>query len=744
MRFAILGPLEVLGANGPLSVGGPRQRALLTALLVRANEPVSSEQLAIALWGDEVAVDRVNAVYVNVSRLRKSLQDDGHVLETTSAGYRLHVGPEELDATVFARLVKQAVAAEPARALELAGAALALWRGEPLADSVAAPFVQVEIARLQEQRLEALEVRVDAALAMGRHAALIGDLQGLLAEHPTRERFAADLMLALYRSGRQAEALEVYRNARGGLVEQAGIEPGPELQRLHEAVLNQDPSIESPARAGEVARELRTQSKPPPDASGRGWRSAMPRPPNRTIGRDREVGAVADRLRAEHVRLLTLTGPGGVGKTRLALEAARAVEADFADGAWFVSLAALEQSQHVAGAIVDALNVVAVTGEAPEEAVERFLAAKHLLLLVDNCEHLPAAAAFLGTLPAAGPGVTVLATSREPLAVHAEEVFLVPPLAMPDPATDGDLDALLRGDAIALFCERARAHDADFELSQDSAGPVASICRRLDGLPLAIELAAARCALLSPSEIVARLGVALSALGSGPRDAPARQRTLRTTIDWSYALLDDDEKACFARMAVFAGGATVDAAETITGADLDTVDRLVAKSLLMRQRGRHGQTRVWMLETIRAYARERFAALPDQEAVRERHFNHLLRTAQEQGAHTALDGPQAREHLACLDDEVENFRAALRWAADRGAAIRSLELSTALVDYWQRRDRHAEAADWILPALRETAATADPALRARALAKAFWPLWDLGRTDEVLPLLAEAEPLART
>ena len=315
---------------------------------------------------------------------------------------------------------------------------------------------------------------------------------------------------------------------------------------------------------------------------------------------------------------------------------------------------------------------------------------------------------------------------------------------MPDPATHSDLDALLGVDALALFCERARAHDSDFELSDDSVGPAVAICRRLDGLPLAIELAAARCALLSPGEIAARLEVALSALGSGPQDAPARQQTLQATLDWSHGLLDDDEQACFARMAVFAGGATVEAVETIAGADLDTLDRLVAKSLLVRRRGRHGPTRLGMLETVRAYAGERFAALPERETVRERHFAHYLSVARHHGILAVLDGPDTREHLACLDDELENFRAALRYAAKRDAAERVLELSTALVDYWQRRDRPDEALHWVLPALRMTDATADPALRARALGKVVWPLWDSKRMDELPALVAEAETLART
>jgi hypothetical protein len=237
------------------------------------------------------------------------------------------------------------------------------------------------------------------------------------------------------------------------------------------------------------------------------------------------------------------------------------------------------------------------------------------------------------------------------------------------------------------------------------------------------------------------LGVALAALGAGPRDAPARQHTLRATLDWSHELLDDGEKACFARLAVFAGGATVEAAQAITGADLDTLDRLVAKSLVVR-RQRQGSTRLMMLETVRAYAAERFAALADGEAVRERHFDYFLSVARRHGIDSALDGPDAAEHLACLDAELQNFRAALHWAAERDAAERVLALAAALIDYWLRRDLYAEAADWALPALRNPATKIDPVLRARALAKACWPLRFLGRDDEVLELIREAEMLA--
>jgi predicted ATPase/class 3 adenylate cyclase len=482
----------------------------------------------------------------------------------------------------------------------------------------------------------------------------------------------------------------------------------------------------------------------PPLASlspGPGGADRLPPSPNRTIGREGDVRAIVDRLRVDGVRLLTLTGPGGVGKTRLGLEAARAVGAQFAAGARFVSLAAVRRADDVPAAIVQSLGIMPVSGESPEQAVARFLSPKQLLLVLDNVEHLLASARFVSELLVACPALSVLATSREALALAGEQRYPVAPLALP--LDEHDAASLARVPAVALFCERARAHDPDFRLRDRDADAVAEICRRVDGLPLAIELAAARCGLLSPGEIAERLDTALGALGTGARDAPARQRTLRATVDWSHDLLSEPEKQCFARFAVFAGGATVEAAEAITAADLDTLDGLVAKNLIVRRQHAHAPTRLGILETIRAYATERFAATADEQAVRECHYRYFLALARRHATERALWGTARNEHLARLDAEIDNLHAALAWAIDDGSAERALAMASAIADYWRMRSRAADALNWIDQALAKPGADAHPALRVRLLTHKAMALWDAGRAVEQPPVWAEAEALAR-
>jgi predicted ATPase/class 3 adenylate cyclase len=471
--------------------------------------------------------------------------------------------------------------------------------------------------------------------------------------------------------------------------------------------------------------------------------NGLPSPPNRTIGRADDVRAVVDRVRADGVRLLTLTGPGGVGKTRLGLEAALAVKADFADGAHFVSLAPLQRPEDVPAAMVKALAIVVLSGESADQAAERFLGAKRLLLVLDNFEHVLAAAPFIGRLLDACPALTVLATSREPLRLQAEEPYPVSPLALPARASPEDVDALGGVDSVVLFCGRARVHDPSFDLDRDTATAVAEICRRVDGLPLAIELAAARCGMLAPGEIAARLREALGALGTGPRDAPVRQHTLRATIDWSFELLDRAEREAFTAFAVFAGGATSQAAETVTAAALDTLDRLVAKNLLVRHKHPHGRTRLGMLETIRAYAVERFTAAADREAVREAHYRYFLAEAERHASEMALWGADRNEHLAELDAEIDNVYAALGWAVGRRRADQALAMAGAISEYWRVRNRHADAVHWIDRALELPGAVAHPELCVRLLTVKAMALWSLGRIAEQPAVWAEAEAIAR-
>jgi predicted ATPase/DNA-binding SARP family transcriptional activator len=721
MEFSILGPLEVRAGDRAVVLGGTKPRALLAVLLLHANQAVSAERLALALWGEDAPGGAVKTVQVHLSRLRRALGDPD-VVTTTGAGYRLRVQPGELDAQRFNQLVGEGRDALAVGDAEAAGAvlreALGLWRGPPLDELAGMPFAPAEIARLEEERLAALELRVQADLAAGRHAELVAELGRLTREHPLREGLHGQLMLALYRSGRQADALDAYRHAREELVEQLGVEPGEELAELQQAILAHDPSLASPRRERAVQGDGR-----------------LPWLPNRTIGRDREIATIAGRLRPGGVRLLTLTGPGGVGKTRLAIEVARAMEPAFADGACFLPLVAVRRVEDVPMATVRALGAVVLEGESAEQAVERFLAARQLLLVADNCEHLDGVSTFIAEMLESCPGVTVLATSREPLALRAEERHAVPPLSLPD-AEAGT------GAAVTLFAERARAHDPEFAVNGGSNAAVADICTRLDGLPLAIELAAARCSLLTPVEIAQRLDTALGALGTGASDAPARQQTLRATIDWSYDLLEDDEKACFARFAVFTGGATVDAVETITGAGLDTIDRIVAKSMLTRVRQPDGRTWLAMLELIREYARERFTADSDAEAVRERHFRHFLSLAERSGDERALWGVDRKEHLVRLDADIENLHAALAWAVASVDAGSALAMCAALGVYWQMRHRYADAVRWIDEALELPGAEAHPALRVRVLCIKWYAVFPLGRRAEQ-PELTEAEGLAR-
>jgi predicted ATPase/DNA-binding SARP family transcriptional activator len=666
---------------------------VFAVLAVHANQPVSAERLAVALWGEDAPPSAVKTVQVYVARLRKAIGDPD-ALVTTPAGYRLRAGPGELDAEQFERLVADGREALLAGRAEDAAVrlrqALELWRGPPLAELSDLPFAPAEIARLEELRLRASELAIDADLAAGRHADVIGELEALVVQEPLRERLGAQLMLALYRSGRQADALEAYRRAREVLVEQLGIEPGSELHDVQQAILAQDPGLDAPPVAA---------GTPPA-------RSSLPDPPTALIGRDAELATIAAQLCDHGTRLLTLLGPGGVGKTRLALAAAARVDDVFADGTYFVSLAPLADPAELAAAIAVALSVPVQGRETPTDALLRFLEGREVLLVLDNFEHLLAGVPLPADLLAHCHGLTILATSREPLRVAAERLYTVDPLAVP-PEGDAPLPGDQRYPSVALFLDRAVAHDPDFRLDGRSSPHIHHVCRRLDGLPLALELAAARMGLLEVDELAERIDEALALLTRGTRDAPERQRTLRATIDWSYQLLSDLERRAFGRMALFPGGVELAVAEQVTEASIDELDSLVAKQLVVR----HAR-RMSMLETIREYALEKLDQDSDADMARERLARWCLDLAGK--AAPRLRTRDRPASLALLDREMPNVRTALSWVIDAGRHDDALRLVAELWPYWAYSVRWQEGLRWTEVAL-ERAADASPPLRAAAL-----------------------------
>jgi predicted ATPase/DNA-binding SARP family transcriptional activator len=648
--FRILGPLEVEGDAGPVAVAGRKQRALLGLLLLHAGEVVSSDRLVDELWGERPPATAASSLRNLIAQLRTVLGPN--TIVTRQPGYLLVFESQRLDRDRFERLVAEARGVEPGERVRLLREALALWRGPPLADLAFERFAHTEVQRLEELRLEALEERIEAELELGQGAELVAELEALVAEQPLRERLRAQLMLAFYRSGRQAEALEAYQAARRMLVEELGVEPSPALQELQGAILRQEPGL-APA--------------PRPEA-----RTRLPAQPTPFLGRTRELVEVVALLQRADVRLLTLSGAGGSGKTRLALRAAAEVAADYPDGVWWVPLAGLRDPALVPATIAQALNIK------HEEQLAARVGDQRLLVLLDNCEHLLASAPALGELLSLCPNLNVLATSREPIHLAAEREYLVP--------------TLREWEALELFRQRAYAAQPE--------DAVLTICRRLDCLPLAVELAAARTKLLPPKALLQRLDNAVPLLTGGPRDAPERQRTLEATIAWSYDLLNESEQRLFANLAVFPGGCTLESAEQVAQADLDVLQSLVDKNMLCCS-----EQRFWMLETIREYATTRLEDKDGDENAWRRHAEYFLTAAE-----VALERQRVPELIA----ERDNLRAALRWSTGVGDSDLSLRLATACAPvFWYLNP--AEGRRWLELTLRARSQRTSPQLRADAL-----------------------------
>ncbi|GAA2882417.1 BTAD domain-containing putative transcriptional regulator [Streptosporangium fragile] len=697
MRFDILGPTRIrLDSGGVVTAGGPGLRALLVLLLLDAGKVVPVERLIDGLYGTVPPTGAANALQSQVSRLRRMLgaQD---VIEFHPAGYRLVADPGAVDAHRFARLAaegRRALAAgEHGRAAESLREALGLWQGPALADVGEAPFARAASARLEELRLDCVEDRVQADLELGRHRELVTELRELTAAHPLRERPHAQLMRALYGAGRQAEALKVYERARRVLGEELGVDPSAELAAVHLAVLRADPVLgATPAALTSGPGHAPAPGAAPGAPAAGPLRAGLRAQLTSFVGREEETS----RLRAllGRARLVTLVGPGGAGKTRLAGEVAAGERGDVC----FVELAPVSDGGEVAQAVLGALgvrdagllppSVPGRPGPGPEARLVAALADRPLLLVLDNCEHLVLEVAGLADrLLAACPSLRVLATGREALGITGEVIHPVGPLPIPPPDTTAEEAPACP--AVRLFADRAAAVRPGFRVDEGNVEQVLGICRALDGLPLALELAAARLRSLPVAEVASRLDDRFRLLSRGSRTALPRHQTLRAVVAWSWDLLDDGERLLAARLTVFAGGATLEAAERVCGLPeaevVDLLSSLVDKSLVERVDGRYR-----MLETIRAYCAERLAELGETQARREAHAAYYADLVAEADPH--LRGAEQLEWLRRLDEEHDDLHAALRWVVDAGRAGLGLRLVAGLAMYWWVRGRRSEGA----------------------------------------------------
>lgn len=718
----MLGPLLVVRDGVSIDLLGLPERQLLAALALRPGEPVSVEELADAVWGEVLPDNPRNAIQARVSRLRKAL--GGETIRTTSSGYALAVDPSDVDVRRFEDALAAARSeAEPARREAAIGVALDLWRGPALAEFRQDEFAQEAVRRLDALRTTAEVERIEAALEAGRHRDVLAAVETLVAVRPLDEAVRQLHMLALYGVGRHADALASYQEARRLLGEELGLEPSPGLRELEERILLHDPALGTPAR-----------TKP----SGN-----LPERLTSFVGRDGEIVEV-DRLLDEG-RLVTITGPGGAGKTSLAVETARRRSERHPDGAWLVELAAVGGGSGVLDAVAAALDIDrspgfrsgAETERSLEDAIVAHLRGRTALVILDNCEHVVMASARLAaSILTRCPAVRILATSREQLDVPGEVVWRIPPLA----ADDGLPGR--HGPANRLFAERAAAAGGARTFSGEEWADIARIVRRLDGLPLAIELAAARTRSLGVADLAARLDDALGLLTTGSRLAGARQQTLRATIDWSHRLLADDEQAVFRRLAMFGGRFGLEAAEAVAAGPevasrpvIDVIDRLVGQSMVVTHLGTFS-----LLETIRDFARERLAEHGEVDTTGARLLRHTrsMVTTVEAELRTAAQ----LDVLAQLDATLPNIRSALEWSAGSDPEG-GLELVVELTWYWYVRGLRREGRRWAELLLDEVGAAAPTRLRGRALAlmAIAEPQWtsSVDLMDEALALL-EADP----
>ena len=700
VELRVLGSVELVGDGGPVPTGGPKQRLLLAALSASRRRVVSVDALTEVLWGEEPPPTARSTLQTSVSKLRRLVADlPGVDITSRPPGYVLDVAPELVDADRFEADLSAARAAlpgQPADARELLDRALGAWRGAAFAGFADLPWAVAEATRLEELRLQAVEDRNEARLALGDAGAVISELEGLTRAEPLRERVWSQLMLALCQAGRQAESLRVAAAFRRHLRDELGLDPSPTFAAVEQVVVGGAPTplADDPPGHGPPVGLARAQPAPA---------AAAP-----LIGREASLDDAMEVIRRS--RLVTVTGPGGVGKSTVAAELARRLAPSFRHGVRLVELAPIADAAAVVAAVAQSVDAERRSERSLSESIIEVLAPLELLLVVDNCEHvIDTVGELVAQLVRWCPSLTILATSREPIGMAGEVVRPLAPLAVPIDAA-APLAEIAATAAVEVFVARAAEAVPGFELDEGNARAVAELCIQLDGLPLALELAAARMSSMTPSQLAERLNERFALLGSGHGRA-RRHRTLLDVVQWSYGLLDPTERELLARVSAFAGGFDLDAAErTCAGGDLTresvapVLGGLVDKSLVVTSRV-GAQLRYSQLETLRQFGAERLAETPDGPLVHRAHLRTFVDRAVTGGA--ALDTVDEGEWAARLDTDMDNLRAALMTAIALGDADAALTLVASVSEDGFRSIRY-EVVDWAETVLGTDAAQDHP------------------------------------
>jgi predicted ATPase/DNA-binding SARP family transcriptional activator len=737
MEFRVLGPMEAVRGGQVLPVKGRQRRLLLATLLLHRNQVVSVDHLIDVLFGDHPPERAGGTVQSYVSRLRHDLGGGDDLVQTRTPGYVLVVEDGDLDASRFQRQVASVgedIESDPLRSRAVLEGALSLWRGPAFSEFVDDLGLAAEKTRLDETRQRALEQLADTHLALDDAPGAIALLETCIADRPLRESFRAKQMLALYRCGRHPEAVRAYQRFHAELSTELGLQPSTALANLEKLILQQDPSLDRrpPGKCGSVVPPPLNRA-PVPDTGG-GPHVPLPLPLNTFIGRDEDLRELGELLSGS--RMVTLTGPGGVGKTRLALRLAEANADRFSDGVWLCDLAAIREPSLAVDAVTTALDVQRHQDSSTLDSLIEVLRPRQLLVVLDNCEHVLASIGDVAEVVLrACPNVTLLATSREPLAVEGERVWIVRPLGLPVPA-ETDLNASLACPSVRLFVDRATSAHSQFKFTQASVAAVIEICRRLDGIPLAIELAAARVRSMTVTDVSAGLDERFRLLTSGRRSEP-RHQTLLAAVEWSYDLLDATEQALFCRLAVFAGSFTREDVEQVCSDDTMSASdararlpALVDKSMVAADTG-SVSTRYSLLETLREFGRQRMDDDGTAGDLQDNHTRHFVSTVEH--AATELDGPGETRSSVRFDHAFDDLRIAFRRALRQGDRDVAMRLVVGTREYALRSIRY-ELFTWAEAVLSATLDPLDHPLTSLVLAVAAYGRFVRGELESAMTI----------